>query len=442
MEINEAARRILQQHWRVVLVCLLVGLGVASLLHSGQATRYSATTRLVLDTQDPKSRTESEAIADTAKAIATSPQQVAAALHRIHVQDRDPVHIARHDVSVAPLGTSAVLSLTVTDRDPKVAAALSTALARVVIRTRLGVTNGHLPGALAALDRRIVDLNQRIAAIDVQLDSLNARIGSSARGTADALRAKADNLTRTRDFLTQQRGVLESERIGLTAADAMRPKPAVLSPAKIPLHPDPSHRGADLLLGALLGIVAGVGIAGLIETFWPTLVGGLAVARELDMALLGTLEGPLRQSDGGAREQAVAARLRMAAEAKGARTVQLVPVGRRLDLWPLARRLETIEVPDAEAGRDGGGVVGAAPARCRVRPFVFGGGSRSARSSGASALVVVAPDVVKRSKLIDLAHLLRVTPQPLLGVVTYRRPLWQGGAGPSTHVAPQVGKQV
>ncbi|MBX5475220.1 MAG: hypothetical protein IRZ20_09430, partial [Thermoleophilia bacterium] len=338
MEINEAARRILQQHWRVVLVCLLVGLGVASLLNSGRATSYSATTRLVLDTQDPKSRTESEAIADTAKAIATSPQQVATALRRIRVQDRDPVQIARHDVGVAPLGTSAVLSLTVTDRDPKVAAALSTALARVVIRARLGVTNGHLPSALAALDRRIVDLNTRIAAIDVQMDALNAKLATAAGGAADALRAKADNLARTRDFLTQQRGVLESERVGLTAADAMRPKPAVLSPAQIPLHPDPSRRGADLLLGALLGIVAGVGIAGLLETFWPTLVGGLAVARELDTALLGTLEGSLDEDEGSAREQAAAARIRMAAEAKGARTVQLVPVGRRLDLWPLARR--------------------------------------------------------------------------------------------------------
>lgn len=441
MEINEAARRILQQHWRVVLVSLLVGLGVASFAHSGRATSYSATTRLVLDTQDPKSRTESEAIADTAKAIATSPQQVATALRRIRVQGRDPEQIARHDVGVAPLGTSAVLSLTVRDRDPKVAAALSTALARVVIRTRLGVTNGHLPSALAALDRRIVDLNTRIAAIDVQMDALNARLAATAGGAADALRAKADNLARTRDFLTQQRGVLESERVGLTAADAMRPKPAVLSPAKLPLHPDPSHRGADLLLGALLGIVAGVGIAGLLETFWPTLVGGLAVARELDTALLGTLEGSLHEDEGSAREQAAAARIRMAAEAKGARTVQLVPVGRRLDLWPLARRLERVEFPGAEAEGEGGAVAGAAPARCRVRPFVLGGGSRSARSSGSSALVVVAPDVVKRSKLVDLAHLLRVTPQPLLGVVTYRRPLWQGGAGPSAHVAPQVGKQ-
>ena len=76
MELNEAARRILGQHWRLIALFVALGVGVGALLHHGDVKTYTASTRLVLDTPDPTSRQESAAIADAAKAIATSPAQV------------------------------------------------------------------------------------------------------------------------------------------------------------------------------------------------------------------------------------------------------------------------------------------------------------------------------------------------------------------------------
>ena len=93
MELEEAFRRIVGQHWRLIVCFTVVGVAVTLFVHLQSNPTYTASARLVLDTPDPKSRTEAGAIADTAEAIATSPAQVQAALARIGVQ-RDALNVA------------------------------------------------------------------------------------------------------------------------------------------------------------------------------------------------------------------------------------------------------------------------------------------------------------------------------------------------------------
>ena len=54
---------------------MVLGAGIPALLHRDDSTTYTASARLVLDTPDPTSGPESVAIADAAKAIATSRAQ-------------------------------------------------------------------------------------------------------------------------------------------------------------------------------------------------------------------------------------------------------------------------------------------------------------------------------------------------------------------------------
>jgi hypothetical protein len=80
----------------------------------------------------------------------------------------------------------------------------------------------------------------------------------------------------------------------------------------------------DLVLGALLGLVLGIGSAGLIETVRPTFVGGDVLARELDTPLLGSLS---RGSDERQRQRLVsliAARLHLAADGVGVHDIVLL----------------------------------------------------------------------------------------------------------------------
>jgi hypothetical protein len=113
MELNEAARRIFGTHLRLIALWVILGFLVGALLHAGNERTYTATTRLVLDTPDARDRSDSTAIADMAKAIATSPSLVRAALDDAHITTRNPVDVARHHVSVTALGSSAVLDLSV-----------------------------------------------------------------------------------------------------------------------------------------------------------------------------------------------------------------------------------------------------------------------------------------------------------------------------------------
>jgi uncharacterized protein involved in exopolysaccharide biosynthesis len=409
MEQSEIVHRIFGQHAWLIVSLVAVAMAGAALLHVGDGRSYTAATRIVLDTPDPASRAEAIAIGDTARAIATSPGQVAAALAAAHVKGRDPVAIARDDVSVRALGSSGVLELTAEDRDPRVAAAIANALAGRVINARLAVTQGQVRDVLDDLTRRIDRLTARIAAADARIDALNLQTATESNAErANALRARRDEEARSRDFLAQERSVLESERVGLLSNDALRPKASIISRAGVPTRSNPSPLPVDLALGALLGLILGIGAAGFIEAFRPTLVGGDALAKEFGVPLLGTLSGP--PDDWDVEPGDIPARVGVAARAAALKKVALVPVGPKLDVGVLAKRLQDAPSPRSSAKNSAAAV---------IRPFDAADGMQNGSSGG---LVLVAPSVVKKADVLEAGHLLTINRLPLLGLITYGRP--------------------
>jgi capsular polysaccharide biosynthesis protein len=438
MELNEAARRIFGTHLRLIAVWVIFGFVAAALLHAGSARTYTATTRLVLDTPDARDRSDSTAIADMAAAIATSPAEVRGALKDAHITTRDPVDLARHHVSVTALGSSAVLDLSVSDPNRRVAAAVSNTLAARVIQTRLKVSSGQLQQVLTELDRRISSLDRRIGDLDVQI----ASFGLTNPRARDAAQ-------RTRDFLSQARGVLEAERVSLLSTDAQRPNPAIISQAPLPTHADSSRLLQDLVLGALLGLVLGIGSAGLIETIRPTFVGGDVLARELDTPLLGSLSSEPSERQRQRLVSLIAARLHLAAEGVGVHDIVLLGAGTDMELRGLAERLEAVPaealhaVPDhtelsaaATADAPGGARArrtsaplaedqprDAAGAGDRARPGMriraFDVHSSLVDGQSGAGIALVSPSTLAKSKLDDVRHLLNATRSPLLGLITY-----------------------
>ena len=422
MELKEAARRILWQHWGLIAVLVVVSFA-AGLLHAHRSPSYTASTRLVLGTDDPKSRTESGSIADTGKAIATSPTQVRLALQDAHVNNRNPLDVAQNDVSVRALGTSGVVQLTVSDKNPGVAKAVANALAQRVIRVRTQVSTGQLEDVLSNLASRVEDINLKISSLDQTIDTLSVQI-AQARSPADAnaLRAKRDEDMRQRDFLAQQRSVLESERISVLSSDALRPKASVISAASRPTHRDASPIAQESILGALLGLVLGIGIAGLIETFRPTLVGGDSLAREFDTPLLGTIRIKDNERARHTLRQ-IALRVRLAAENANAQTVGLVGVGADVELGLLAATLDELADRASErtqrlAAADSFATRTVATPGFRILPF----GLLDGRPDTDTALVLVSAEVTKKDEIDEVSHLLRVAASPLLGLIAYERP--------------------
>jgi len=394
VELRDALQRIVKQHWVLIASCVVVGLVLGALLARNPAT-YTASTRLVLGTADPTSRVESNAIADTGKAIASSQAEVSGALRDAHV-DRDANSVAKH-VSVKPLGTSSVVQLTVSDKNRYAAQAIANALTKRVIAVRKDVLNGQVQQVISDLDQRISVLTAKIATLD-------------------------QNAVQ-RDLLLQQRATLQSEKISILSAGAQRPTARVISAAVLPTHKDSSPFAQETVLGALLGLVLGIGIAGLKETFRPTLVGSDSLAREFDTPLLGTIDSQADDQRGRQTLARIAVRLRLAAETAESQSVGLVPVGHEVELGLLAATLDELaNVVGVRAAQRMGEAVPRADAsvpRFRIRPYGLLEGRGDASET---ALVLVSPSVVKKEEIDEVSHLLRVAGAPVVGLITYKPP--------------------
>jgi capsular polysaccharide biosynthesis protein len=418
-ELHDVGRRVVGHYWWLIILLVILGAAAGAVSRSGEPT-YTASARIVLDAPDPSTRAESTAIADTVKAIATSPAQVRAALRAAHITGRDPTEVASQHVSVTGLGSSALAKVSVGDKDRHVATDLANALAARVISIRTEVTTGGVPQELATLSKRIEGLSADIARTDATIDALNLKVANAASATsANDLRARRDTVSRRRDFLGQQRSVLESERVNILGAFALRPKPSIISRASVPLHADSSGRLPYMILGGLLGLILGVGLAALAETISPTVVGGDALARELDVPLLGTLRAGLYEADGRQDLTAVAVRVQLAAATAGVDDVGLLAATPGADLRGFANRLRATRA--AEAGGARGGIRESIPNRAsavQIRPFSLAS-PLSLDERGATGLVLVSPRVLKKAAVAEIDNLLRVTAMPLLGLITY-----------------------
>jgi capsular polysaccharide biosynthesis protein len=415
-------RRIVGRHWIVISLCLLAGIALPVAINRDQPANYTAEARLTLDVREPTSAEESTAIADSARALATSTKLVDAALQSAGVS-RDAQEVATQRVALDALGTSGVLSLKVQDTNPATAARMATALAEEIIATRQGLGGSVEPQELNEIGAQLDDLNRQI--LDLQ-----TRRNESSSSALDEQLAE----------LTQQRNELEAQRSSLLIEELARPEATIIDMARPPMEADPSGMIPAVALGALLALIVGVGLAALLEILRPTIVGSTALARSLDSPVLGSLTSILeRNSNPGTASSVV--RVRLAARAAGVDRVELVDAAGDMDLRNLARSLSDAMTPTrGDATPDDALIALGAdrpssrvdrpehdamslmdlPVRVLVRSF----DAEEAATSGGSAttgLVVVAPNVLSYGRLEEVRNLLATVGWPLLGVITYRR---------------------
>jgi len=404
-DLPDVVRRLGRYWW---LIAVLVALGVAAGLARGGEQAYTATARVVLDTPDPATRQQAVAIADTVKAIATSPTQVKAALGRAGVR-RDAAEVAQHRVSATGLGSSAIVRLSVSDHEPDAAARIANALALQVILARERVTRGTSEQQLSELDSEIAQLGSKIAELDGVLAGLNRDIASvTAASRARALRVQQEAASRQRQVLAQQRRVLESERVTILASFATRPKPSVISRAVAPTHADSSGRPQYVILGALLGLILGVAAAAVLEMIRPNIVGGEALAAQLGVPLLADIGRPEASSTRNLSR--AAGRIQLAAESAGLVKVELIS-------WPTDAPSDTF----GDRLRGTAAAFGLEIESSGAEAWTLAA-ARSAPGQGRPVgVVVLAPSVLQRRDALELGELLVLRRSPLLGLVVYTR---------------------
>lgn len=401
MELSDVVRRIFLRHRLLILLCAIIGAGSFFAYSSSRTVGYTASTRFVLAAPQPDNVDAALAIGDSAEAIGTSPGVVGEAIAEIGAS-RDPVIYADQNVAVRTLGTSGIIELRVTDVDPKVAADAANALAQRVIEEWSATTGGQVTAAITRVTQQVQDLDERITALEEDITALGVQIARTVDPQVKAaLGAEREALIRERDSLNSERVLYQTQLGQLAVQQATATRPEVIDAAREPAQRDSTDVAPSTALGALLGIVIGLGIAAVAEAVRPTLVGSDAIADALQVPVLGELSA---REDYGHVER-LSLQIQLAAAAAGARIVELVPIG-ALDASVLAQAIRN-STGDEDAS---------------IQVFGANGTAEIARNGyGPVGLVVVSPVIVKRSDLREARDLQNVTSWPLLGVIAYRR---------------------
>ena len=354
MEASEAIRRIFWRHrWLLLILMILPAVAIVP-LKERQVVQYSATATIQGQGTTPDSDTQVQAIKSRVSAVGTDPALVQSAIKEAKVS-RDATQVAQHEISVAPLGSSAIMVLKVTDPSGPAAMALARSLADWIVfqLNQLGIKDNP---ELAALGKTSSALATRRNQLLSQLGSANASNASTS--------VQVQSLLSQLGAVEQQQATNESQTQQILATLTSETGASVVS---LPTSAAGASRHVvvDGVLAALLGLVIGLLIATVREVIRPTVGQPGAGARELGAVLLGGADAHGSRILG--IDQDLPGRLNLAAHRAGVLTIVLTGPGSRDRLAALAARLRD-ELPAPERA-DARSAMGAAhrPYRSRSR---------------------------------------------------------------------------
>lgn len=323
----------------MLLVLIILPAAGVFVLREHQPVTYTATAIIQGQDTTPDATTQVTAIQSKVAAVATDPALVQAAISQAKIS-RDAAKVAKHDISVTPLSSSAILALTVTDENPQAALALSGTLATAVVDqlNQLGVKDNPL---LASLSKTNTDLVNRR---DKLLTELNTA-GTTNASTSVPVQSLLSQLGAAEQELASNQSDQQQVLAALTAETGA-------SVVSVPTAAAGASRHA-LVYGALaglLGLIVGLLFATLREVLRPTVAQPGAGARELGAVMFGSAVESRGRIVSLGRD--TPERLNLAAHRAGVFTVVLTGPGSPRQLSSLAARLRAgLPAPERADGR-------------------------------------------------------------------------------------------
>ena len=326
VEASETGRRIFWRHrWLLLVLMILPAIGVVA-LREGQPVTYSATAVVQGQDTTPDTTTQVSAIQSRVAAVASDPAMVQTALSQAKIS-RNATQVAKHDISVGPLSSSAIMAITVTDKSPQVALALSHTLATAVVDqlNQLGVKGNPELASLAKTHAQLVNRRDQLQGQLNTIGSADASTSVQVQSLLSQLAAAEQELANTESEQQQVLATLTTE----TGASVVSVPTAAVAASR--------HAAVYGALAGLLGLVVGLLFATLREVLRPTVAQPGAGARELGAVLFGTAEERGGQIVALGRD--LPERLNLAAHRAGVQTVVLTGPGSAGRLSSLAARL-------------------------------------------------------------------------------------------------------
>ena len=326
VESSEAIRRIFWRHRWLLLSLMILAAAAVVPLREHQPVNYAATATIQGQGTIPDAVTQVQAIQSRVSAVATAPSQVQTAISQAKV-NRDPVKVSRHEISVTPLGSSAIMMLTVTDPSPQVAVALAGSLAKNVVSelNQLGIKDDPELAALSKTNSQLVTRRNQLLSQLGSANSSNASTSVSVQSLLSQLGAIEQELANNEAEAQQVITTLTTE----TGASVVSVPTSAVGASR--------HVAVYGALAALLGLVLGLLIATIREVIRPTVAQPGAGARELGAVMFGGCDARRRKII--RIDPDLPDRLNLAAHRAGVVTVVLTGPGSRARLAALAARL-------------------------------------------------------------------------------------------------------
>jgi hypothetical protein len=338
VEASETGRRIFWRHrWLLLVLMILPAAGVVT-LRERQPVTFAATAVVQGQGTTPDSTTQVSAIQSRVAAVASDPALVQTAIKHAGIS-RNAVQVAKHEITVSPLSSSAIMTITVTDRSSTAALALSSVLATAVVNqiNQLGVKGNPELALLGKTHAQLVAKRDQLQGELGNVGAVNAVTSVQVQSLLSQLAASEQELANNESEQQQVLATLTTE----TGASVVS-LPADATGAS-------RHAAVDGALAALLGLVIGLLFATLREVLRPTVAQPGAGARELGAVLFGSAEERGGQIVALGRD--LPERLNLAAHRAGVRTVVLTGPGSPGRLSSLAARLRgEMPIPETAGG--------------------------------------------------------------------------------------------
>ena len=305
MEIRTCIVVVRKYLWLIALTTLLGG-AIAYYVTSTMTPVYSAVATLQIDlVNDPRNQITESLVAGE-RLAKTYVEQIKSAVLLSEVAEtlglpggasagRDLVLM----VSVSPVRDTQLIRIIVEHPNPVLAQQLANTIAEVFIRENASHQQARYENGKSDLDKRIGELEARIRDVQTSIASLN---GPDDASLPDFYRVELTRLqTELSSLNTRYTILLSSAEEFRLAAARYSDRVSVFAPADLPLVPSKPAKTRNLLLGVVVGMAVGVGIAFLREHLDDTIKSSADVTRLLGLSTLGTIvrSGRMRKAKDG-----------------------------------------------------------------------------------------------------------------------------------------------
>jgi non-specific protein-tyrosine kinase len=250
VELRDYLEVVRRRKW-VIAVTVLVVVGVALVLSLLQTPVYQGNAQLLLQPRSAERLFDPETgQRDPGRTVQTE----------IQVLKSEPIRRAVRDelgtapkVSAHPIGDTDVVEVSARSTNPERAAAIANAYARAYIEFRRDQSVQDDVSAAEEIQRKVSEIEVKIRALD---DQLRAQLRDEVRS----------GLHSERDVLVEQRALFEQKLDELEIEQALsRGGAQIVTEASVPEQPAEPRPRRNAVLGALAGLLFGIGLAFLFE---------------------------------------------------------------------------------------------------------------------------------------------------------------------------------